>query len=165
MGFKRPLVRIQSLGPNVREPHGCEPRGFSPQCRCSSMVECQLPKLNTRVRFPSPAPKSETPQSLLYQRIAGFLFSYLPLKQFCKAWAKQSENYILVSQMSVKGGRKATVPTTSSVSWHSAMPERSFLRADTTKYPFSRPRGVATDVSRLIFLQTLGREPIAPQWY
>ena len=26
--------------------------------RCSSMVECQLPKLNTRVRFPSPAPKS-----------------------------------------------------------------------------------------------------------
>jgi hypothetical protein len=28
-----------------------EPRG------CSSMVEQQLPKLNTRVRFPSPAPK------------------------------------------------------------------------------------------------------------
>ena len=27
-------------------------------CRCSSMAECQLPKLNTRVRFPSPAPKS-----------------------------------------------------------------------------------------------------------
>ena len=26
-------------------------------CRCSSMAECQLPKLNTRVRFPSPAPK------------------------------------------------------------------------------------------------------------
>lgn len=26
-------------------------------CRCSSMVECQLPKLNTRVRFPSSAPK------------------------------------------------------------------------------------------------------------
>ena len=25
-------------------------------CRCSSMAECQLPKLNTRVRFPSPAP-------------------------------------------------------------------------------------------------------------
>ena len=25
--------------------------------RCSSMAECQLPKLNTRVRFPSPAPR------------------------------------------------------------------------------------------------------------
>ena len=25
--------------------------------RCNSMVECQLPKLNTRVRFPSSAPK------------------------------------------------------------------------------------------------------------
>ncbi len=25
-------------------------------CRCSSMAEHQLPKLNTRVRFPSPAP-------------------------------------------------------------------------------------------------------------
>ena len=29
---------------------------LSLRCRCSSMVECQLPKLNTRVRFPSPAP-------------------------------------------------------------------------------------------------------------
>ncbi len=28
--------------------------------RCSSMVECQLPKLNTRVRFPSSAPKERT---------------------------------------------------------------------------------------------------------
>ena len=28
------------------------------QCRCSSMAECQLPKLNTGVRFPSPAPSS-----------------------------------------------------------------------------------------------------------
>ena len=28
------------------------------QCRCSSMAECQLPKLNTGVRFPSPAPHS-----------------------------------------------------------------------------------------------------------
>ena len=29
-------------------------------CRCSSMAECQLPKLNTRVRFPSPAPQKRT---------------------------------------------------------------------------------------------------------
>ena len=29
---------------------------FNENCRCSSMAECQLPKLNTRVRFPSPAP-------------------------------------------------------------------------------------------------------------
>lgn len=28
-------------------------------CGCSSMVECQLPKLNTGVRFPSPAPKND----------------------------------------------------------------------------------------------------------
>ncbi len=28
---------------------------FFPQCGCSSMVERQLPKLDTRVRFPSPA--------------------------------------------------------------------------------------------------------------
>ena len=26
-------------------------------CGCSSMAEHQLPKLNTRVRFPSPAPR------------------------------------------------------------------------------------------------------------
>ena len=34
---------------------------FYGTCRCSSMVECQLPKLNTRVRFPSPAPKIKAP--------------------------------------------------------------------------------------------------------
>ena len=28
-------------------------------CRCSSMAECQLPKLNTGVRFPSPAPQEK----------------------------------------------------------------------------------------------------------
>ena len=31
------------------------------RCRCSSMAECQLPKLNTRVRFPSPAPNVNDP--------------------------------------------------------------------------------------------------------
>ena len=29
-------------------------------CRCSSMVECQPSKLNTWVRFPSPAPNNST---------------------------------------------------------------------------------------------------------
>ena len=36
-------------------------------CGCSSMVECQLPKLNTGVRFPSPAPmKKDVPQNLRF---------------------------------------------------------------------------------------------------
>ena len=34
---------------------------FTLICRCSSMAECQLPKLNTRVRFPSPAPSQGRP--------------------------------------------------------------------------------------------------------
>ena len=33
-----------------------ENHSFPRVCGCSSMVEQQLPKLNTRVRFPSPAP-------------------------------------------------------------------------------------------------------------
>ncbi len=36
-------------------------------CGCSSMVELQLPKLITRVRFPSPAPQSE--QALIAQSV------------------------------------------------------------------------------------------------
>ena len=33
--------------------------GVRPElCGCNSMVECQLPKLITWVRFPSPAPRS-----------------------------------------------------------------------------------------------------------
>ena len=50
-------------------------------CRCSSMVECQLPKLNTGVRFPSPAPVQEFPRLLVsamwrnYTVVGIFLFS------------------------------------------------------------------------------------------
>src|SRR5689334_428734 len=32
-------------------------------CGCSSMVECQLPKLDTRVRFPSPALSAKNTRS------------------------------------------------------------------------------------------------------
>ena len=31
------------------------------------MVECQLPKLNTGVRFPSPAPKRRTPYHMIWR--------------------------------------------------------------------------------------------------
>ena len=34
----------------------CQKRAKSAVCGCSSMVERQLPKLHTWVRFPSPAP-------------------------------------------------------------------------------------------------------------
>ena len=46
---------------------------ISKQCRCSSMAECQLPKLNTGVRFPSPAP----PSRMLCVRE----FYYIPTKR------------------------------------------------------------------------------------
>ena len=39
------------------------------------MVECQLPKLNTGVRFPSPAPKNKIPESIQPEWIPGFSFS------------------------------------------------------------------------------------------
>ncbi len=43
---------------------------YNPQCcGCSSMVERQLPKLHTRVRFPSPAPHFRPARQ---QRLAGF---------------------------------------------------------------------------------------------
>ena len=37
--------------------------------RCSSMAECQLPKLNTGVRFPSPAPEKATSFNLSLFRL------------------------------------------------------------------------------------------------
>ena len=56
----RSWVRVPSLAPKAR---------FSPGFfrRCSSMVEYQLPKLTTRVRFPSSAPKIKS-------RFGGFCF-------------------------------------------------------------------------------------------
>ena len=39
-------------------------------CGCSSMVERQLPKLHTRVRFPSPAPLSARPCPIRRRRVA-----------------------------------------------------------------------------------------------
>ncbi len=41
-------------------------------CRCSSMAECQLPKLNTRVRFPSPAPCKKPRKVLIFKNFSGF---------------------------------------------------------------------------------------------
>ena len=43
-------------------------------CRCSSMAECQLPKLNTGVRFPSPAPHKKLAKALIFNTFASFLF-------------------------------------------------------------------------------------------
>ena len=51
------------MGPGVRLE--CRrrggPEGLDPARRCSSMVERQLPKLDTRVRFPSPAQRMTRP--------------------------------------------------------------------------------------------------------
>ena len=38
------------------------------------MAECQLPKLNTRVRFPSPAPYEKAPKVLIFKNFRGFLY-------------------------------------------------------------------------------------------
>jgi hypothetical protein len=38
------------------------------------MVECQLPKLNTRVRFPSPAPSKNPPEAFEIQWFQGDSF-------------------------------------------------------------------------------------------
>ena len=51
-------------------------KAFNRACRCSSMAECQLPKLNTRVRCPSPAPSS--PRTIWRSRRL-FLKSHLSL--------------------------------------------------------------------------------------
>ena len=40
------------------------------------MAECQLPKLNTRVRFPSPAPYKNTPEALKNHGFRGFFMFY-----------------------------------------------------------------------------------------
>lgn len=37
------------------------------------MAECQLPKLNTRVRFPSPAPNSINPNLIIVEDGLGFI--------------------------------------------------------------------------------------------
>lgn len=39
-------------------------RNFGRVCRYNSMVECELPKLNMRVRFPLPAPITKIPLKL-----------------------------------------------------------------------------------------------------
>ncbi len=44
--------------------------GFPLVCGCSSMVEQQLPKLNTRVRFPSPAPSPHYTEPMDFRRPA-----------------------------------------------------------------------------------------------
>ena len=53
-------------------------------CRCSSMAECQLPKLNTRVRFPSPAPYEKAPKVLIFKHFRGFfmIFEFPVLMHF-----------------------------------------------------------------------------------
>ncbi len=54
------------------------------KCRCSSMAECQLPKLNTRVRFPSPAPGENPPKSLCckdFRRVFFFMLHHLTVLQ------------------------------------------------------------------------------------
>ena len=38
------------------------------------MAECQLPKLNTRVRFPSPAPCKKPRKVLIFKNFSGFLY-------------------------------------------------------------------------------------------
>ena len=48
------------------------------RCRCSSMAECQLPKLNTGVRFPSPAPHKKPAKALIFNTFAGFSFTHFP---------------------------------------------------------------------------------------
>ncbi len=47
-------------------------------CGCSSMVECQLPKLNTGVRFPSPAPKNDK----FHMELVVFYFFTIPCSLF-----------------------------------------------------------------------------------
>ena len=42
------------------------------QCRCSSMAECQLPKLNTGVRFPSPAPSKALLRKCFFNKTEEF---------------------------------------------------------------------------------------------
>ncbi len=56
---------------SCRAPH-LESRGngFPLICGCSSMVEQQLPKLNTRVRFPSPAPSPHYTEPMDFRRPA-----------------------------------------------------------------------------------------------
>ena len=52
-------------------------------CGCSSMVERQLPKLHTRVRFPSPAP-TDSPKfrsSLMCPAPSGFFVGGFPQRQ------------------------------------------------------------------------------------
>ncbi len=50
-------------------------------CRCDSMVECQLPKLNTRVRFPSSAPIRK---GLMPLRCQAFFFLCFRIFSFLK---------------------------------------------------------------------------------
>jgi hypothetical protein len=61
-------ARIVALGRRIergivnRSPAGGQISAKSLICGCSSMVEQKLPKLTTRVRFPSPAPP-QSPRS------------------------------------------------------------------------------------------------------
>lgn len=59
---RRP-IGLQSTAGEIKIAPSSLPRGGNCICGRSSMVERQLPKLHTRVRFPSPAPLSPGPES------------------------------------------------------------------------------------------------------
>ena len=65
---------------------------ISRQCRCSSMAECQLPKLNTGVRFPSPAPHSR----MLCIRE----FYYIPTKR--PVWDNRTGRFLFYYTRSIR---------------------------------------------------------------
>lgn len=57
------------------------------------MAECQLPKLNTGVRFPSPAPHGKLAKALIFNTFASFLFHFLASCHF-----RASQNILLVGE-------------------------------------------------------------------
>ncbi len=62
----------------------------SAQCGCSSMVERQLPKLHTRVRFPSPAPYMQEVSNIKTNTLA---FSKKLAIVFCCLMASACSSY------------------------------------------------------------------------
>jgi len=67
--------RRTALGPSTR---GWLAVYAERRCGCSSMVEHQLPKLNTRVRFPSSAPSKKPQVGHRLKWTWGFVFTRLP---------------------------------------------------------------------------------------